>query len=299
MNATLWPVFGGFPIFFLLASASLSSASEPYPVPGEASARFEVRLDGVAVPVAVYRIEWNVDWNASFGYNRTEDYIHYDNQGRAETRFRTIVDWRPANGSYEGSNQLPPIYAGQDENNLAIAAAESFSEWGSIEQEKRAVTYSARETPTLEGNLRLSERFQNERDKAIIRTLERTVARSADQTRGWHYQSAVQKEVELYKVPVISFERQFEGKIFNISCSGIEKIMVYYDSIPQNKGSSWRKHWPALPIVISFFTFGQFEKNSFMFIVLVSLFWFSVVAWFITFAREKEKMKKEIGRAHV
>jgi hypothetical protein len=55
MNATLWPVFGGFAIFLLLASASLSSASEPYPVPGEASARFEVRLDGVAVPVVAYK----------------------------------------------------------------------------------------------------------------------------------------------------------------------------------------------------------------------------------------------------
>jgi hypothetical protein len=55
MNATLWPVFGGFPIFLLLASANLSSASEPYPVPGEASARFEVRLEGVAVPVVAYK----------------------------------------------------------------------------------------------------------------------------------------------------------------------------------------------------------------------------------------------------
>jgi len=45
----------GLPLLFALGFPNASTAGEPYPTPGASSSRFEVRLDGVDVPVAAYK----------------------------------------------------------------------------------------------------------------------------------------------------------------------------------------------------------------------------------------------------
>jgi hypothetical protein len=43
------------PVLLALGFTARSTANEPYPTPGKPSPRFEVRLDGVAVPVVAYK----------------------------------------------------------------------------------------------------------------------------------------------------------------------------------------------------------------------------------------------------
>lgn len=55
MNLLVFSAGVGFALVFALGCPNASTAGEPYPTPGAPSSRFEVRLDGVDVPVAAYK----------------------------------------------------------------------------------------------------------------------------------------------------------------------------------------------------------------------------------------------------
>lgn len=54
-------------------------------------------------PTYKVRSNYTAVWTASFGYRKQVPENYYDSSGNAKTRYRTEIDWKPANGQSEGA----------------------------------------------------------------------------------------------------------------------------------------------------------------------------------------------------
>lgn len=62
-----------------------------------------IEVMGAYVPMYIFCIDYQVDWSASIGYNRTENYTERNSDGKLQNRSRTVTDWLPHSDHFQGS----------------------------------------------------------------------------------------------------------------------------------------------------------------------------------------------------
>ena len=70
-------------------------------------------INGLYLPQFFYEGKYSGNWSASSGYDRRESYVVIVNN-KAQTRYRTVTDWRPSNGQVAGQYSILG-FAGQAE----------------------------------------------------------------------------------------------------------------------------------------------------------------------------------------
>ncbi len=64
---------------------------------------FLTEYNGVYLPMYKIKGIYSGNWSASSGYYRTVQYTERDSQGKLVRKTRTVTDWAPSNGSFQGS----------------------------------------------------------------------------------------------------------------------------------------------------------------------------------------------------
>ena len=63
-------------------------------------------VTGTYLPMWFFKGKYTGNWSASSGYNRREEYVTRDSNGKAVRKTRTVTDWRPSNGQLAGNYSI-------------------------------------------------------------------------------------------------------------------------------------------------------------------------------------------------
>jgi len=64
------------------------------------------KYNGVYLPMYLYTGDYSGNWSASSGYDRQESYVGKGLDGKLTRKYRTVTDWRPANGQVAGQYSI-------------------------------------------------------------------------------------------------------------------------------------------------------------------------------------------------
>lgn len=78
-------------------------------------------INGLYLPMYLYKGKYSGNWSASSGYDRTEYYTVYNESSKKmERRSRIVTDWRPSNGQVQGRYSLLGFAGGVNKINDEI-----------------------------------------------------------------------------------------------------------------------------------------------------------------------------------
>ena len=227
-----------------------------------------------AVPIHLIRIKWNVNWTASFGYDRRELQRHRDSNGKIEMREVTVTEWRPVNGQDSGAASFC-VYAGTQEATHVAYAAEQFPDLTIAEDEIAATNAIEIEEFALEGNATYHSSTARKEASAIDNSVRKHAIGAADRHQGWHWTGDVERERFPMRVPVHNFRCSFNTKESHIAVAGKDNLFVSYDTIPTYYAGILKAFWPYM---IPAFVFLMMINNVLSYGFMVYVFWFSLVA---------------------
>lgn len=229
------------------------------------------KKDRFYVPAFVFHGAFEATWTASFGYDRQEHYTDYQTRYEnghsrqvAVTKTRTVTDWRPVNGTDNGSFGVV-AYAGKrlfgwPQQVLTLIERASG---------KELVPYDPSYTTGFEvDNFEATESdVYTERGKPLINELiDASVRRHAqgDRQKDWHWTADIQKEAVTALVPVCHAVYEFEGKSYNVWVSGYDVSKVVADTLPVDTGRQKAVNLSFIPFAIAVLAggFAVFGLNS-------------------------------------
>ena len=195
------------------------------------------KVERLYVPAYIYMGSFEAEWTASFGYNRTEHYTAYerDSQGhnRADTKTKTVTDWRPVNGTDSGKF-LAVGYAGKMLSQSSLKPYRLVeSNHGIGDAKPYDVSYASGLESEAFGVLE-SEVFSTRASPQIDKTIEASVTQHAqgDQQRDWHWTAKTEKTITTALVPVCHVVYEYDGKAHHVWTDGTDTTHMVSDTLP-------------------------------------------------------------------
>ncbi|MDR1314153.1 MAG: hypothetical protein LBQ12_10785, partial [Deltaproteobacteria bacterium] len=199
-----------------------------------------------------------IDWTASFGYDRQEPYTAYETESRngrtyqkRVTRYRTVTDWRPASGkaranftvrSYAGGGAAaPPNAVGMLEAGLLGVPSTAYSQ-------AYATGYSME--PFAGGPEEARGRFDQQAyaaEDAEVRSYAQ-----GDRQRDWRHSSNRRYERPRQCVlPLAKAVFSYGGANYNIFADGVEMRLSLADQFPRDTRRKSRVRRGFIPFWIT------------------------------------------------
>ncbi|MDR1035677.1 MAG: hypothetical protein LBT40_03620 [Deltaproteobacteria bacterium] len=198
-----------------------------------------------------------IDWTASFGYDRQEPYTAYETETRggrtyqkAVTRYRTVTDWRPASGkarasfrarAYAGRDAAPQNVSDMLESGLLGHAAAPFAE-------AYLAGYS------VEPFARTQEECRGRFDAQAYSAEDAEVRRHAqgDRQRDWHHSASRRYDAPQQCVlPLAKAVFSYAGSNYTIFADGVDMRLVSSDPFPRDTKRKGRVSRGFIPFWLS------------------------------------------------
>lgn len=228
------------------------------------------KVESFYVPAYVYRGEFQAEWTASFGYDRTENYtVHErDSQGnsRPVSKSRTVTDWRPVNGKdsgifvaigYAGKQLLDfearPVKLMESRSILSGLKTYDSSYLSGVDSE----AFQFSETEIYKGRAESQANGQ----------IERSVKKHAqgDRQKDWHWTAAVEKTGQSVFLPICHVVYEYEDKSYHVWMDGTNTTSMVADALPvdaHRKRTVLLGFLPAVAAVIAFGLTAMFSEQS-------------------------------------
>jgi periplasmic protein TonB len=228
-------------------------------VPPEFLSKSVLRHTGVTYwPAFVYRVEWDVHWTASFGYERYETEQYYDQHARQwkERRIRK-VDWHPASGSDAGSTFFSLSASSQE--NLATACVDDLQ---ALDVEDFDGDFGG--VPHVDFSTTADELWSHKGDAICTGIIDRSVRqhRQGDvPPKNWNWRGRSSWQAYSVFVPVVHFVGNHKGKPYNFVYVPSRKVSIKYDKMPVD-WSHVRDKWALIcfALIGSIITFNFHPK---------------------------------------
>lgn len=195
------------------------------------------KVERLYVPAYAYTGQFEAEWTATFGYDRTEHYTVFekDSQGRSRpvTKTKTVTDWRPVNGTDSGKFAAVG-YAGEKllKSPLApVTLVEGCAGLGNLKPYD--VSYlTGMEAEAFVGTD--SEVFESRAKSRVNEQVDASVRQHAqgDRQRDWHWTARYDKTSTSLLVPVCHVVYEYDGKSFHVWTDGTDSSRMAADALP-------------------------------------------------------------------
>jgi hypothetical protein len=212
-----------------------------------------VRFERLYVPSFVFTGQYDGTWTASFGYNRSETYTDWEDNGqggrRPVTRTRTVVDWSPATGDVRGGfcfaayagSKLPANVA------LAIERSEKLTDATSdVSSYIAGIEVEAYETTERDA---FSTRVKARVDELVERDV-RSKAQG-DHQRDWNWSSTFSHNSATALLPVCHTVLEYQGNEYQVWSDGADVSRLVADKFPEDRERKRAVAFAFVPFVIS------------------------------------------------
>jgi predicted RNA-binding Zn-ribbon protein involved in translation (DUF1610 family) len=213
------------------------------------------------VPVFVFKVDYQAQWTASFGYNRKEPYTAHRTVSRngrtfseSYTAYRTVTDWRPASGNDSGVFDIAG-YAGNILNDSPLSPIDLVTDESIFENSTvfdRAFTSGFEVETFLVSEKHVYESLQDEIDEIIGENIEEHA--QGDKQRDWHWTSQFNYESSTYAVPICHVAFQYNEEEYNVWISGHDPELLCGDELPVDKNKYRTAMLGFIPAFISLIT---------------------------------------------
>jgi hypothetical protein len=185
------------------------------------------------VPAYIFSGTYTAQWTASFGYDRTEQYVEYRN-GKPDTRRQVVTDWKPVNGVDAGRFSVP-VYGGNLLDEEVVGLVEG------IGLEGRLTDLSDGYLAGFEAEafvLRPREAFDAKGQSGINKVIDRQVMSHAqgDRQRDWHWTAQLDRTTIPALLPLAHCVFEYSGKSYHIRVDGSDESRVVCDPLPEDNG---------------------------------------------------------------
>jgi hypothetical protein len=210
------------------------------------------------LPIYRFQFDWQVNWSASFGYNRYVDEQRFDSPTKSwRTVQKRVTDWRPVSGSDSGMGALA-AYGGHGADEPEIRTIEQSSldqiqteifngDFHGIPADTSAIS------PDESWKLYGAHRAEAIVDLSVRRY------QQGDTSRGWHWQGPIRPSATFRLfAPISHITASYKGKKFNFRILGCDPTPVIFDSLPKDPSQILKKAIPwiicaaSIPIIPQF-----------------------------------------------
>jgi hypothetical protein len=207
------------------------------------------------VPCYVTSGSFDLNWTASFGYDRQESYVDYETytengrtRTRPVTRYRTVTDWRPVNGKAHG-NFLATAYAGSNISKEAKNIVESLP-----------TSYLTPYTPAFVSGYDIEPFSKNPAD--VQGTFDYSIRRQEYAAVASHFQGDRQRDVnynskrktdftETGLLPLAHAVFSYKEGQYNLWADGYDMSRIYCDVFPHDKSRQSKISRGYIPVVLA------------------------------------------------
>ncbi|MCM1512211.1 MAG: hypothetical protein NC112_03750 [Oxalobacter formigenes] len=208
------------------------------------------------VPAYLFKIDYQAEWTASFGYDRKEPYTDYktvNGRRQAYTAYRTVTDWRPVNGTDANTFEVS-IYAGTDLTSLTLTPAEMIP---SIiaNAERTAFNPDFMQGVTAESFAIPEKLAFDSLSEEINENIDHNVKQHAqgDRQRDWHWTlSHIESSTGTLFVPICNAVFDYKGNNYSYWCDGIGNGNIVADKLPVDSNRERNVYLGFIPTLASF-----------------------------------------------
>lgn len=183
------------------------------------------------VPAYIFSGSYTAQWTASFGYDRTEQYVEYRN-GKPETRRQVVTDWKPVNGVDAGRFSVQ-VYGGSALGDEVAGLVEGMELEGKLTGIRDGYLAGvAAEAFTLKPG----EAFDSKGQAGINRDIDRQVMSHAqgDRQRDWHWTAQLERSTVPALLPVAHCVFDYAGKSYHMWVDGSDGLRSVCDPLPED-----------------------------------------------------------------
>ena len=240
------------------------------------------KMDLFYVPGYVFHGTYNATWTASFGYDRQENYIdfenRYDQNLKRDVRVpvnktKTVTDWRPVNGSDSGSFSLP-AYAGSAQP-ASVANLIAEMSWNDGKPFDRAFIAGYGTEEFAKSDAEVYRESVDGRVNAVIDAGVKSHAQG-DRQRDWHWTANIDKAVTSYLLPVGWVKYEYAGKEYNYWIDGINSAKYVADKAPVDTKRRMALILGYVPAAVGLAMMGMVGKEN---STLAGWLTFGALAW--------------------
>ncbi|HUY81403.1 MAG TPA: energy transducer TonB [Acidobacteriaceae bacterium] len=197
-------------------------------------------LELVYEPVYWFWGSFTANWTASFGYNRSEEYMAVKNEpyyvnGKKYYRqvnvmkTRTVTDWRPMSGVASDNFSLLG-YAGDSDNEHVRSLIEDTPSIDDTEYSPDFLTSVPARPFLLPEDDVYSSRIKSVLNAQIDMAVEK--CGQGDKQKDWNWSSSINKSSCSLLVPVCHAQFEYSGKIYNFWTDGRNVLRQSHDDLP-------------------------------------------------------------------
>jgi LSD1 subclass zinc finger protein len=191
-------------------------------------------------PAYLFQGEFEAQWTASFGYDRTEVYTevetHYENGQPRQvpvTQTRTVTDWRPASGI--ASNRFSVFgYAGARLSGAPVSLVEQCAGSAQLRDRNAAFAIGIEAEPFTLADPVVYEKRAWPQITAMIEQEVRAHAQGNHQ-QGWHWSATVDKKAIAVALPVCHVVYVYKGRSYNVWTDGCDASRQVFDALPRDR----------------------------------------------------------------
>ncbi|MDR1647270.1 MAG: hypothetical protein LBR88_04435 [Zoogloeaceae bacterium] len=208
------------------------------------------------VPAFGFEIDYEAHWTASFGYNRREPYTDYRSVTRgnrtyqeAYTAYRTVTDWRPANGVDAGI--------------FSVAGYAGCRLKGVPNQPRLLVAEAVIDGDSTEFNPSFTTGFDvegfSESEKNVFDSLQGEIGdeigervkshAQGDSQRDWHWTiPRMNYETTTFAAPICHVVFQYKDAEYNVWVAGHDASSIRADELPVDQDKAKQANiglWPG------------------------------------------------------
>lgn len=226
------------------------------------------KMDLFYVPGYVFHGSYNASWTASFGYDRQEHYVEYENRYDSNlkrdirvpvNKTKTVTDWRPVNGVDSGSFSLP-AYGGatQPESVANLIAEMSWNDGKPFDPAFLAGFRSEAFEKTAD------QVYRESVDGRVNAVIDAGVKRHAqgDRQRDWHWTASIDKAVTSYLLPIGWVKYEYAGKEYSYWLDGINPSKYLADKPPVDSKRRTALILGYVPAVVGFLTYAMISQET-------------------------------------
>lgn len=204
------------------------------------------------VPAYIFRIDYQAEWTASFGYDRKEPYTDYktiNGRSQAYTAYRTVTDWRPVNGTDANTFEVS-IYAGTNLTSLALTPAEMIPAI-IANGERTAFNPDFMQGVTSESFAIPEKLAFDSLSEEINENIDYNVKQHAqgDRQKDWHWTlSHIESSTGTLLVPICNAVFDYKGTNYSYWCDGIGNANIVADKLPVDSNRKRNVQLGFIPI---------------------------------------------------
>jgi hypothetical protein len=221
------------------------------------SAKF-LKQEQIYVPVYYFKVKYEAQWSATFGYDREEHYTDYvsnyrDGRWKKEpvTKTKVVTDWRPINGTDSGIFDMFS-YAGDLLNQSPLqpkSLVDHCFEVGKPTKFKKSFTEGIQiETFTVSE----SNAFDSEKDQ-LNNLIDIRVKNHAqgDHQRDWHWNATHSNSASTILIPICHAVFDYEGEEYHVWTDGVDCSGIIADKFAEDQNRKKHVLFGFIPFTVA------------------------------------------------